>query len=286
MIPGLLREEARRFFRRDRWTAGRIYFEEAVRRHPTSADAHAHLGFFCVKESRFDTARGLAEFAVALGLDPVCASAYVYRAITLGSLLRRAEADAALAAAEKLDAPPADMTLARGSVELEAGSVESAVVHFQALVELEKDSTNMLLLTQAHLQARRHEEALSWAREAANAEPDDFRAPVYGAIALAYLERFEEARAELCRAAALDADYALLHHTRAYVALKTGSPKEAEAHARACLRCDPNYVTSRKLLADLCAGSGRHEEARAHYQTALLLFPDYTEAREALQRLS
>ncbi len=286
MSPDHFREEARRFARRDRWTAGRIYFEEAVRLRPTFADARAYLGFFCVKESRFDTARGLAEFSAALELDPTCAAAYVYRAITLGSLLRRAEADAALAAAEKFGAPPADLALARGSVELEAGSVEKAVVHFQALVELEKDATSLLLLAQAHLQAGRREEALSCARQAFAAEPDDFRAPVYGAIALAYLERFEEARAELNRASELDADYALLHHTRAYVALKTCSLKEAEEHARACLRCDPHYVTSRKLLADLCAASGRVEEARAHYQTALLLFPDYTEAREALQRLS
>jgi tetratricopeptide (TPR) repeat protein len=281
-----LRGEALRFARRDDWKSGRLFFEDAVRRDPGRAEAHAHLGFFCVKETRFDTARGLAEFAAALALDPGCAVAHAYRAIALGSLLRRAEADAALAAAERAGAAPADLALARGSVELEAGSVDEAVAQFRRLVELEKDGSGRILLTQALIQGGRNAEALDCARAAFAADPTDFRAAVYGGIALVYLARLAEARAELARALPLGADYPLLHHTLAYAAQKEGDAAAAERHARECLHRDPDYVTSRKLLGDLCAASGRAAEAREHYAAALRLFPDYAEARDALRRLA
>ena len=280
-----LKEKARSFARRDAWRAGRIYFEEAVLREPRNADAHAHLGFFCVKETLFDTKRGLAEFAVALDLDSSCVWAHLYRSFTFGSLQRLEAAREAIRAAERLGARPEDLTWARACVELDAGSVDEAVAQFRRLVEMERDSTSMILLSQAHSQAGDNVQALAWAQKASEADAEDFRAPVYMGVYLAYLKRFAEARAELKKAEESGAGYPLLHHTLAYAAREEGKTDEAERHLREALAVDPEYVTSRKWLADLCAASGRVPEAREHYRRALERFPGYTEAREALLRL-
>ena len=280
-----LRETVRSFARRDAWRAGRVFFEEETRREPRGAEARAHLGFFCVKETRYDTKRGLAEFAAALELDADCAQAYVYRSVTLGSLQNPAAAREALGAAERLGARPQDLTWARACIELDAGSVGEAVAQFRRLVDMERDSSSMILLSQAYSQAGDNREALAWARKAFESDAEDFRAPTYMGVYLAYLRRFAEARAELERAAGFGADYPLLHHTLAYTACEEGKADEAERHLRKALEIDPEYVTSRKRLADLCAASGRLPEAREHYRRALERFPDYKEAREALLRL-
>ena len=280
-----LRVKARSFARRDAWRAGRIFFEEAVLREPRGADAHAHLGFFCVKETLFDTKRGLAEFAAALELDPACVWAYLYRSFTLGSLQRLEAAREAIRAAERLGAGVEDLTWARACVELDAGSVDEAVAQFRRLVDLENDSTSMILLSQAYSQRGHNNEALAWARKAFETDPEDFRAPTYMGVYLAYLRRFGEARAALEKAQSFGVPYALLHHTLAFAARGEGKTGESERHLRKALEIDPEYVTSRKRLADLCAASGRVPEAREHYLKALERFPDYKGAREALLRL-
>jgi tetratricopeptide (TPR) repeat protein len=280
-----LRETARRFAGRDGWRAGRLHFEHEVLREPRSADAHAHLGFFCVKETLFDTKRGLAEFAAALDLDPDCVWAHLYRSFTLGSLQRPEDARESIRAAERLGARPEDLTWARACVELDAGSVDAAVAHFRRLVEFEEDSTSMILLSQACSQAGDNEEALAWATKAFAADAEDFRAPTYMGIYLAYLRRFGEARAALEKAESFGVPYPLLHHSLAFAAREEGRSDEAESRLRRALEIDPEYVTSRKWLADLCAASGRVPEAREHYRRALERFPDYKEARAALMRL-
>jgi tetratricopeptide (TPR) repeat protein len=279
------REKARSFSRRDDWRAGRLFFEGEVRRDPGGAEAHAHLGFFCVKESLFDTKRGLAEFSAALALDPGCVWAHLYRSFTLGSLQKLAQAREAVAAAERLGARPEQLAWARACVELDAGSVDEAVVQFRRLVDLEKDSTSMILLSQAYSQAGDNAEALAWAGRAFAADAGDFRAPAYMGIYLAYLKRFAEARAELERALALGPDYPLSHHALAYVAGQEGKSDEEERRLRKVVELDPEYVTSRKRLADICAATGRVPEAREHYRRALERFPEYKEAEDALRRL-
>ncbi len=280
-----LREKARGFSRRDDWSAARHFFEAEVLRVPRGAEVHAHLGYFCMKESRYDTSRSLTEYSAALALDAGCALAHVYRAVTLASLQRPAQAREALLAAERLGAAPEDLIWARGSVELDAGSAAEAVSRFGLLVEREKDSTSMILLSQAHSQAGDNAAALAWAKKAAAADPGDFRAPTYAGIYLAYLKRFAEARAELEKALLGGAQYPLLRHALAYVAREEGKPAEEERRLRETLALDPEYVTSRKRLADVCAATGRVQEAREHYHRALERFPDYEEARESLDRL-
>jgi tetratricopeptide (TPR) repeat protein len=280
-----LSDKARSFARRDDWRAARVYFEGEVLREPHGAEARAHLGFFCVKESLFDTKRGLAEFAAALDLDPKCVWAHLYRSFTLGSLQKLEAARESIGAAERLGARAANLTWARACVELDAGSVDEAVAQFRLLVDLEKDSTSMILLSQACSQAGDNGEALTWARKAFETDSEDFRAPTYMGIYLFYIKRFAEARAELKKAAVLGDAYPLLHHALACLSREEGKEGEAEGHLRKALELDPEYVTSRKMLADLCAGSGRVPEAREHYRRALERFPGYKEAQEALLRL-
>lgn len=281
-----MRETALRFIRRDAWKDGLAFFEEAVRKDPKSSEAHAHLGFFCVKQSRYDTKRGLAELEQALRLDPACALACVYKAIVLACLRDREGSARALEDARRLGAAPPDLVWAQAYLELNTGSVAQAIARFQELSSLWRDSTSLILLSQAHSQAGDDQQALAAARKAADKDPDDFRAPLYAGIYLAQLGRYDEARRELAHAAKLDDASPLLHHTLAYAALREVKIAEAEGHLRKALKLDPDYVTSRKMLADLCAASGRIAEARRHYEQALALFPDFQEAREALERFT
>lgn len=285
MAADPLREKARAFSRRDAWKAGRLFFEGEVLRDPDSAPAHACLGFFCLKETRYDTKRALAELSQALSLDPGCALAHVYQAITLACLMDAGAARKAIDAARRCGAQPEDLVMAEAYVELDTGSLSAAIASFRALVELERDSTSMILLSQALAQAGKNSEALDWARKACAADPEDFRAPAYVGVYLAYLRRFTEARRELAKSAAMGAKYPLIHHTLAFVAREEGETAAAERHLRAALAVDQDYVTSRKTLADLCAASGRKEEAKEHYRRALELFPDYPQARKALDAL-
>lgn len=281
-----MREPALRFISRDAWKDGLAFFEDAVRRDPADAEAHAHLGFFCVKQSRYDTKRGLAELEQALRLDPRCALACVYKAIVLACLRDGAGAARALDDARRLGAAPPDLVWAQAYIELNTGSVAQAIARFQELSSLWRDSTSLILLSQAHSQAGDDLAALSAAREAAEKDPDDFRAPLYAGIYLAQLGRFDEARGALARAAGLDDSSPLLHHTLAFTARREGKMEEAEGHLRRALNLDPDYVASRKMLADLCAASGRIPEARRHYEQALDLFPDFPQAQEALRLLA
>jgi tetratricopeptide (TPR) repeat protein len=280
-----LREKARAFSSRDAWKPARLYFEEQVSRRPESAEARAYLGFFCVKESLFDTARALVEYEKALALDPRCVEAHLHRAFTRGSLQRLEAAREDVAAAERLGASAAQLAWARACVELDAGSVVEAIKEFARLVELEGDSTSMILLSQAHSQAGDNAAALEWARRAFEKDPQDFRAPTYMGVYLAYLKRYREARTALETAAAFGVEYALLNHSLAYVAAGEGKTEEEERHLRRALEIDPEYVTSRKRLADLCAATGRAAEAKEHYRLALARFPAYSEARKALEDL-
>jgi tetratricopeptide (TPR) repeat protein len=278
-------EEARRFMRRDRWKEGRRSLEDAVRRAPSDAEARAHLGFFCVKESRYDVKRGLAEFEAALKHNPRCVTAYLYRAVTRAYLNQRALADEDVLSAERHGASEADLAWACGCVELEAGSPDLAAAWFGRLTELRPESSWFIMLAKSHYQAGRLEKAVEWLEKASAADREDFRPHVYRGIYLAFLKRYPEARRALERAEAMEENYALLHHTWAYVEQAEGNSPAAERRLREALKLDPDYVTSHKMLGDICAASAREEEARDHYRYALKLFPDYREAREALSQL-
>lgn len=67
-----LRSIARRFSNRDAWEDGLAFFEQLVADHPTDPDALANLAFFVVKQSRYDTERGLHLLDASLQANPRC----------------------------------------------------------------------------------------------------------------------------------------------------------------------------------------------------------------------
>ncbi len=289
-----LREIARRYANRDRWTPGRVVFERMVRLSPNNAEAYAHLAFFVVKEGRYDTERGLTLLDRALTLDPQCAIAWVYRAMILGTLLAAEDAHTALETARRMSSAcegrqrallEVDILRTRAWIDLDLWRLDDAIAGFERLVELCPESSSCILLATAYIQAGRFEEGLRAAHAALSREPDDFRGFAYAGVALLRLRRLDDARACLASAIALNPRSPLCHHTLAVASLGEGEVLAAEAHLRASLRADRRYVTSRKLLADLCAQSGRTAEARRHYRQAVAAFPGYTDAKAALEAL-
>lgn len=280
-----LRSVARRFANRDRWSEGRDYFEAHLARSPEDAEARAHLAFFVVKESRYDTDRGLRLLDEALAANAACAIAWVYRAMILGTLQQAEAAHRALDEAARLAATEEDVVRTRAWIALDLWRVGEAIDGFQRLVEICPESSSCVLLSTAYLQAGDAASALEWARKAVERESDDFRGYAYAGVALSYQQRHEEARLSLEQAARLCPTSALVHHTLAYNAMQQEDVRSAEGHLRDALAADPLYVTSHKMLGDICSRSGRVDEARHHYLAALRCFPDYIAARDALAAL-
>ncbi len=277
-------ELARRFSRRDDWSGGRRAFMALRRRRPRDARVLSYLGYFCAKHSRFDTRRALALQTRALALDPGCAQAWAHRAIILGALGRRRGAARALARAAALGLPAPELLRARGAVALESGLARRARLIYRALAR-EGDADALVLLCQALIQEGRYREATRAAARARAADPGDFRAAVYGAIARAHAGQLARARRELLAALPAARRYALAHYALAFVARRAGDAAEAERRLRGCLRVDPLYVVAREALGEICARSGRRAEARRHFARALRLFPRFARARRALAAL-
>ena len=278
-------DDARRFADRDAWSDGRAWFEARAAEHPEDPLVLSYLGFFVVKESRFDTARGSALVEQALQLDPRCALAVAYRAMICGATCRGDEALRDLALARDLGLEQAEWLRVAGWIYLDLWMLDEAIEAYHALVELVATSTSSMLLATAYLQAGRLDEARSWACRAAELDPDDVRAWTYAGVACAYGGQLEAADELLARASQCPRQSPLLHHTRAWVAVRRACWAEAEGHLLEVLRLDPLYVTSIKLLGDVRVALGRLPEARACYERSLELFPSYDEARKALEAL-
>ena len=281
----LMRAQARRYANRDAWIEGRRFFETRVEQYPLDAQARAHLAFFVVKESRYDTQRALRLLDEAIALDPGCAIAWVYKSMVLGTLLDESGAREALERAEAAGALEEDVVRTRAWNALDVWKLDEAIAGFEHLVEICAESSSCVLLATAFLQAGKHDDARRWALAAVEREPDDFRGHAYAGIAVLAQGSVAEARAHLEQAAALAPDSPMVAHALGMAALREGDLTRAERHLRAAVRIDPLYVTSQRALADLCARDGRTAEARRHYEAALAVFPGYLEARAGLEAL-
>ncbi|MEO6875315.1 MAG: tetratricopeptide repeat protein [Opitutaceae bacterium] len=113
-------------------------------------------------------------------------------------------------------------------------------------------------------------------------QPDNGRAQMNFATALANVGRLDEARGHFAASARLTPAFAEAHYSLAGVLLQLRRPAEAEAAAAEAVRLRPDYAEAHYVLATAMLQQGRMEEALAEYGTALRLKPDFADAEHTL----
>jgi tetratricopeptide (TPR) repeat protein len=169
-------------------------------------------------------------------------------------------------------------------------------------------------------QAGRHDEAISWIRQAISFRPDNAEfhynlgvaqqclgqfeeaaasyrlslrlepenAEAYNNLASALLRigRLDEALASADRALRLAPSYAEAHANRGEVLRQQGCLEPATASLRRAVQLNPGFADAYKYLGLACRDQGQTDEARACLQEALRLNPDFAEAHHDLGLLS
>jgi protein O-GlcNAc transferase len=175
------------------------HYYEALRVDPGFAPSRANLARLLFADALLEEA--LVQFKRLVEVAPDDSSGHAGLTETLLRLGRTAEAEAALAAADRFPAV-AELELLRARSELRHGDVESAVARLVPLARGRDDIAVAALgwLATAELARRRYAHAVGAARRALDLQPDDSVAIYALAVALAEL-RSPDARPWLERAA-------------------------------------------------------------------------------------
>jgi tetratricopeptide (TPR) repeat protein len=78
-------------------------FEEAVRENPRFAEAHNNLGYTLRKQGAAHFQKSLEHYNTAIALKPNLAEAYMYRGVLYTEMGRKSDAQADLAALQKMN---------------------------------------------------------------------------------------------------------------------------------------------------------------------------------------
>jgi len=86
-----------------RFPEAQAKFEEAVKENPRFAEAHNNLGYTLRKQGAANFQKSLEHYNTALELKPKLSEAYMYRGILYIEMGRKSDAEADLAALQKLN---------------------------------------------------------------------------------------------------------------------------------------------------------------------------------------
>lgn len=128
----------------------------------------------------------------------------------------------------------------------------------------------------------RHQQALDVATQALAGTPDDPELLLQAAVALLGLERADEARRLLARAAAADPDSSRVQRLTSFAALRQGRPGEASQAAAAAVRLGPFDPWAHTQLARANAACHDRTGAVAAAERALQLAPDLADSHVAM----
>ncbi|MGA4578578.1 tetratricopeptide repeat protein [Limisphaera sp. VF-2] len=246
--------------------------------------AHNNLGFYLVRQGRWDEAMEQYRAALAIRRD------YFDALNNLGHALaesgRPAEAIPWLEAALRLRPTHVGALNNYGNALAAVGRWQEAMaVYRRALaVDPRYADTHNNLGVALGMQGRL-EEALPYLQEAIRLRPR--HGPSYNNLgnALAAMGRWAEAEQAFRQALALDPHDPQACNNLGNVLLETGRWEEAEQAYGRALALQPRNPETHFNLAQLHLRRGRVALARQHLMEALRLRPDYPEARAQLERL-
>ena len=86
-----------------RFPEAQAKFEQAVKENPRFAEAHNNLGYTLRKQGTANYQKSLEHYNTAIELKPKLAEAYMYRGVLYTEMGRKIDAQADLAALQKLN---------------------------------------------------------------------------------------------------------------------------------------------------------------------------------------
>jgi tetratricopeptide (TPR) repeat protein len=86
-----------------RFPEAQARFEQAVKENPRFAEAHNNLGYTLRKQGAANYQKSLEHYDIAIQLKPKLAEAYMYRGVLYTEMGRKVDAEADLAALQKLN---------------------------------------------------------------------------------------------------------------------------------------------------------------------------------------
>jgi tetratricopeptide (TPR) repeat protein len=165
----------------------------------------------------------------------------------------------------------------------QAGEVRQAEdICRRLLVRDPGDAPSLNLLGVIAHQAGRHDEAISWIRQAISFRPDNPEFHYNLGIAQQFLGQFEEAVASYRLTLRLQPDHVEAHNNLASALLKIGRLDEALASVEQALRLTPSYAEAHANRGEVLRQQGRLEEAMASLRQAVELEPGFADAHHYL----
>jgi tetratricopeptide (TPR) repeat protein len=176
----------------------------------------------------------------------------------------------------------------RGLGDQEAGKAhlqQSGSVGVRVDDPIEKELENLLKGERVRLvrgrlayMAGRYQESIREFREALAVAPDNCRARINLAGALASAGSSDEALSEYQAAAGSCSDSPTLHFNLGRLYLEKGQPAKALEHYQISLRLDPADLAALLAVAGILAQGGSTDQAAKHLEKAASLHPDSEEA--------
>ena len=258
-----------------------IEFREAIRIHPTWADAHGDLGVASARLNRLEAAE--ASFTLAIRFSPSRSVLYLNLATCLLQQGRAAEVEGWARQAALLDPKSAEAHRLLGCSLDARGKADAAEVAFRDAIEIDPK------LADAHYRlgvifSRRNNPR---AAETAFREATRFKPSLTSAwAALGNLLESENRAAEAIQccqeAVRLDAASADLHNNLGVALAACDRPADAEVEYREAIRIDPRLVSAHSNLGNTLRSLDRVDEAERSLCEALRLKPDYPEGHNNL----
>jgi tetratricopeptide (TPR) repeat protein len=257
------------------------HFEAALRINPRDVYAHNDLGRAFTKIPGRQS-EAIAEYEAALRIDPGCAPAHNNLAWVLQQQGKADEANAHYARAVVLQPDYVTAHYDWGVALLGQGRAAEAIIQLEAAVRLAPDHADALVnLGNALMQVRRAAEAVACYEQALRIKPG---ADVHYdlGVALAELDRRDEAAAHLRTALTLAPDLPGAHYQLARLAELAGRPADAEREYLETLRLAPDHAPAHAKLGLLLAQSGRLAPAAEHFRAVIRLQPGDADAHANL----
>jgi len=269
----------------------REHFAEALRIDPDNVAAHANLAMALSEQG--ETQEAIEAFRAVLRKAPDHVNALMNLGVTLLKQGQAQQALVHLSRALALDQSNPDIHYNVGAVYKELGRFEDAVAAFSGALRLNPTHPKALeqlpralrALADQRLAQGRPQEATGPLSEALRLEPTNVNALVNIGIALAALNRLEEAEVHFARAVETEPDNPDARFNLANVLLRQGKLEQAVRRFSEYLNINADDADARYALGLALHELGRQDEAIPQFEEAIRLKPDHAEARQYLERV-
>ncbi len=248
---------------------------------PQSSRAHNNLAWVLQQQGKAGEAN--AQFARAVALQPDYVTAHYDWGVALLDQGRAAEAIIQLEAAVRLAPGHADALVNLGNALMQVRQAAEAVARYEQALRLKPGADVHYDLGVALAELDRRDEAAAHLRAALALAPDLPRAHYQLARLAELAGRPADAEREYLETLRLAPDHALAHAKLGLLLAQSGRLAPAAEHFRIVIHLLPGDADAHANLGNVLLLQGQAREALAHYEEALRLRPDDPRTRENLE---